>query len=108
MNDSRFLPETRNLLRALDDETLDAELHDSYANSLSQSISLRVEQSFTMQSFIDLAPPKPQGKEAILSFLESSLRRRLLFQSITCPISFQTYLNSKTNLCMNGLHNNHE
>ena len=48
MNDSRFLPEIRNLLRALDDGTLDAELHDLYANTLSQLISLRVEQSFTM------------------------------------------------------------
>jgi hypothetical protein len=71
MNDSRFLPEIRNLLRALDDGTLDAELHDLYANSFSQSISLRVEQSFTRQSFIDPTPPKPQSKEASLSSSES-------------------------------------
>jgi hypothetical protein len=104
MNDSRFLPEIRNLLRALDDWTLDAELHDLYANTLSQLISLRVEQSFTRQSFTDPTPPKPQSKEAALSSSESLSSWRHLFQSITCPISFQTNLNSKTtNLCMNGL-----
>jgi hypothetical protein len=64
--------EIRNLLRALDDGTMDAELHDLYANSMSQSISLLVEQSFTMQSFIDPTPPKPQGKEATLSSSENS------------------------------------
>jgi hypothetical protein len=37
----------------MDDEMVDAEFHDLYANTLSQWISLRVEQSFTMQSFID-------------------------------------------------------
>jgi hypothetical protein len=55
----------------LDDGTLNAELHDLYTNALNQSISLRVEQSFTMQSFIDTTPPKRKSKEATLSFLES-------------------------------------
>jgi hypothetical protein len=64
MNDSRFLAEIQNLLRALDDGTLDAELHNLCANILSQSISLRVEQSFTMQSFIDPTPPKSHDEEA--------------------------------------------
>jgi hypothetical protein len=72
MNHSRFLAEIRYLLQALDDGTLDAELHDLYANSLSQSISLRVEQSFTTQLFIDPTPPKHQSKEATLSSSESS------------------------------------
>jgi hypothetical protein len=71
INDSSFLLEIRSLLRASDDGTLDAELYDLYAKSLSQSISLRVEQSFTMQSFIDPTPPKPQGKKAILPSSES-------------------------------------
>jgi hypothetical protein len=71
MYDSRFLPEIRNLLRGMDDGTLDAELHDLYANALSQSISLRVEQSFTMQSFIDPTPPKRQSREATLSYSEN-------------------------------------
>jgi hypothetical protein len=55
----------------MDDGTLDAELHDLYANTLSQSISLHVEQSFTTQSFIDPTPPKHQSKEAALSSSES-------------------------------------
>jgi hypothetical protein len=50
---------------------LDAELNDLYANILSQSIGLCVEQSFTLQSFIDPTLPKPQGKEATLSSSES-------------------------------------
>jgi hypothetical protein len=37
MNDSRFLSGIRNLLQALDDGILDAELHHLYANTLSQS-----------------------------------------------------------------------
>jgi hypothetical protein len=71
MNDSRFLSEIQTLLRTLADGTLDAELHDLCANTLSQSISLHVEQSFTMQSFIDPTPPKPQSNEAALSSSES-------------------------------------
>jgi hypothetical protein len=72
MNDSRCLPEIRNLLPGLYNGTSDAELHDFYANILSQLISLRVEQSFTMQSFIDPTPPEPQSKEATLSSSENS------------------------------------
>jgi hypothetical protein len=64
MNDSRVLPEIQNLLQGMDDATLDAELHNLCANILSQSISLCVEQSFTMQSFIDPTPPKRQDEEA--------------------------------------------
>jgi hypothetical protein len=71
MNDSRYLPEIRNLLRALDDGILDAELHDLFANALSQSISLHVKQRFTMQSFIDLTPAKSQKEEGTLPFSES-------------------------------------
>jgi hypothetical protein len=55
----------------LDDEILDAELHDLYANTLSQWISLPVEQSFTMQSFVDPTPPKCQSKDTTLSSLEN-------------------------------------
>jgi hypothetical protein len=71
MNDSHFLPEIRNLLRGMDDGTLGAELHDLYANILSQLISLLVEHSFTMQMFIDPTPAKCQSKEATLSYSEN-------------------------------------
>jgi hypothetical protein len=54
-----------------DDGTLDAELHDLYANTLSQSISLHVEQSFTTQSFIDPTPSKYQGKQAAITSSQS-------------------------------------
>jgi hypothetical protein len=42
MNDSHFLAEIPKSLQTVDDGTLDVELHDLYANTLSQLSSLSV------------------------------------------------------------------